>query len=140
MAVNLFAWNGYGAPRVPRAYCPSNRPSFSVASSFVSYSSKLRTSTPFSKLPVVEVSFSSPLKNEPLTAAPPPASSNRNGTSAPLTITVASQRPAIGCSAARAGAERIATKADISTKQFCFIRLLKTKEPGRLCASGPGVV
>src|SRR4029434_4162934 len=63
--VKRFAWNGYGAPRVPREYWPSSLPSLSVASSLVSYSSKLRTSAPFSKLPVVDVSFSSPLKNDP---------------------------------------------------------------------------
>src|SRR3954471_10056868 len=63
------AWNGYGAPRVPRAYRPSSRPSFNVASSVVPYSSKLSVSAPLANVPVVDDTRSSPLKNEPLGVA-----------------------------------------------------------------------
>src|SRR6476660_5994314 len=103
--VNRFAANGYGAPRVPREYSPSRRPSFNVASSFVPSSSKLSVSLPRSKDPLVEVVLSSPLKNEPLTLLPEPAISKRNGiSSAPLlTATVASQRPLIGWAEALVG-------------------------------------
>src|SRR3954470_16327546 len=102
---NRFAVNGYGAPRVPREYSPSRRPSLSVASSFVPSSSKLSDSLPFSSEPLVDVVFSSPLKNEPLTLAPEPDSSNRNGISrAPLlTRTVASHRPLSDCAPAVGG-------------------------------------
>src|SRR5207253_7643681 len=97
---NRFALNGYGAPRVPRVYCPSSWPFFTSASSFVPYSSKLSASLPFASWPDVDVTLSSPLKNDPLTLDPDPAIPNRNGTSmVPLccpaeTTTVAFQRPA----------------------------------------------
>src|SRR5262245_33808226 len=84
IAVKRFAANGYGAPRVPREYMPSIRLLFSVASSFVPYSSKLNASVPLAKLPVVDVTFSSPLKNDPfgdVQPAPAHAISKRNGTS-----------------------------------------------------------
>src|SRR4051794_16090256 len=114
-----FAANGYGAPRVPREYCPSRRPSFSVASSVVPSSSKLNASLPLANDPLVEVVLSSPLKNEPLTVVPDPEISKRNGISrAPLlTSTVASHSPATGGvgAAARDGtassARRAATRA-----------------------------
>ena len=118
--MNRFAVNGYGAPRVPRVYCPWSWPFFTSASSFVPYSSKLSSSRPFASCPDVEVTFSSPLKNAPLTLDPDPAISNRNGTSiVPLscpadTTTDASQRPASDC--ARAGeAETIAASAAAAT-------------------------
>src|SRR4051794_278439 len=113
-----FAANGYGAPRVPRVYCPSRRPSFSVASSVVPSSSKLNDSLPLANDPLVEVVLSSPLKNEPLTAVPDPEISKRKGISRPLlTSTVASHSPATGAvgAAARDGtassARRAATRA-----------------------------
>src|SRR3954464_6511376 len=109
--VKRLAWNGYGAPRVPREDCPSSRPSLTLASSLVSYSSKLRTSEPLSKLPAVEVSFSSPLKNDPLTVDPVPALSKRKGTSTSLTMTLASHRPLTDCASARAGSEASAASA-----------------------------
>src|SRR5262245_63318620 len=102
-AENRFARNGYGAPRVPRAYSPSSSPSFTVAASCVPYSSNDSVSAPFAKLPLVDVTLSSPLKNDPLTAAPSPAISNRNGISSWLTTTVASHRPATDCAAAGDG-------------------------------------
>src|SRR5262245_8448547 len=105
-AVKRFAWNGYGAPRVPRVYWPSSRPSLNVASTFVPYSSKLNVSAPFENCPVVDVTLSSPLKNDPFGvahAAPPQTISKRNGMSrrtgsapagAVLTSTDASHNPA----------------------------------------------
>src|SRR5690349_7322364 len=57
IAVKRLAWNGYGAPRVPREYCPSRRPFLKVASSFVPYSSKLSDSAPFANVPVVDVTL-----------------------------------------------------------------------------------
>src|SRR5262245_16522410 len=98
-----FAWNGYGAPRVPRLYSPSSAPSFTAAISFDPYSSKFSVSAPFSSVPLVDVTFSSPLKNEPLIAAPLPAISNRNGISSLFTRTVASQMPASDCAPAADG-------------------------------------
>src|SRR4051812_33600563 len=117
--VKRFAANGYGAPRVPREYWPSRRPSFSVASSVVPSSSKLSDSLPLANDPLVDVVLSSPLKNEPFTAVPDPEISKRNGISrAPLlTSTVASHNPATGAvgAAARDGtassARRAATRA-----------------------------
>src|SRR5262249_22014504 len=99
-------WNGYGAPRVPREYCPSSLPSLNVASSFVPYSSKLKVSAPLANCPVVDVTLSSPLKNDPFGvahAAPPQTISKRKGMStrtgsapagAVLTSTDASHNPA----------------------------------------------
>ena len=103
--VKRFAANGYGAPRVPREYWPSSRPSFSVASSLVPSSSKFSDSLPFWSEPLVDVVLSSPLKNDPFTFEPEPDSSKRNGISrAPLlTRTVASHRPLTGCAPARDG-------------------------------------
>jgi hypothetical protein len=103
--VKRLAANGYGAPRVPREYSPSSRPSFSVASSFVPSSSKFSVSRPFSSDPLVDVVLSSPLKKDPFTFEPEPDNSNRNGiSSAPLlTTTVASHRPLTGCAAACCG-------------------------------------
>src|SRR5436190_9323463 len=110
---NRFARNGYGAPRVPREYCPSSAPSFIVASSIVPYSSKLSVSDPFSNEPVVDVTLSSPLKKEPFAADAAPASSIRNGTSMPPTVTAASHSPAIGgaCAAMRPGCATSAANA-----------------------------
>src|SRR5476649_1681648 len=124
-----FAWNGYGVPRVPREYCPSSRPSLTVASSVVPYSSKLRASVPLVSVPVVDVTFSSPLKKDPLTAEPEPAISNRNGiSSAPLfTVTVASHRPASGCAPARDGNVTSATTA-ASDKTDSLVFMATTPE------------
>src|SRR5262249_42349048 len=84
IAAKRFAWNGYGAPRVPRAYCPSSLPSLNAASTVEPYSSKLSVSLPFANDPVVEVTRSSPLKNQPFgdaQLAPLQAISKRNGIS-----------------------------------------------------------
>src|SRR6185436_5685513 len=134
---NRLAWNGYGAPRVPREYWPSSRPSFTVASIFVPYSSKLRTSAPFSSCPVVEVVFSSPLKKDPLTPAPDPDSSIRNGTSTPLTMMVASQRPLRAC--ARAGAGTVTSARSATTNRIDDLVLMQklpeTQKAREACAS-----
>ena len=105
---------------MPRLYSPSRRPSFSVATSFEPYSSKLNVSVPFSKVPLVEVTFSSPLKNDPWTPAAAAAISNRNGISIVLTTTVASHSPASDWAAAAgsikspaAANSRPATTADL---------------------------
>src|SRR6185369_13121376 len=145
---NRLAWNGYGAPRVPREYWPSSRPSFSVASTFVPYSSKLRTSAPFSKELVVDVTFSSPLKNDPLMALPDPAISKRNGTSMPpLTTTEASHSPLIDCASTRAGSTARASSPAANTRGIVIfiqcsylsavatVRRRKKQKPGRRCAS-----
>src|SRR5262245_33822798 len=134
-----FAWNGYGAPRVPRLYSPSSAPSFTAAISFDPYSSKLRVSAPFSSVPLVDVTFSSPLKNEPVIAAPLPAISNRNGISSWFTTTVASQMPASDCAPAADGVTTPARARSPTNKtaEFTFINLsLHTKSPGGGVPSG----
>src|SRR6266545_3291623 len=136
---NRLAWNAYGAPRVPRLYSPSSRPSLSVAITFEPYSSKLRTRDPFSNVPLVDVTFSSPLKNEPLIAAPVPAISKRNGISFLLTTTVASHRPARLWPAAPAGIDRTAATAGrtaaIAVNSFVLITSPGTqKSPEGWCA------
>ena len=148
---NRLAWNGYGAPRVPREYWPSSRPSFSVASTFVPYSSKLRMSAPFSNEPVVDVTFSSPLKNDPLIALPDPAISKRNGTSMPpLTTTEASHSPLIDCASTRAGrAARTSSAATNRRGSVLFIQCSclsavahcarRTKEKARKAVCLPGL-
>src|SRR4029077_8907690 len=68
--------------------------SFAVASSRVAYSSNSSTSASFARRARVEVTFSSPLKNDPRRLAPSPSIAIRNGISTPFTVTVASQRPA----------------------------------------------
>src|ERR1700730_1185066 len=105
----------------------------------VPYSSKLRTSAPFSKRPVVDVTFSPPCKNEPLIAGPEPAISKRNGISTPsLTTTDASHNPLSDCAEARDGsAARPITAETNTTSAFLVIPYLmkKTKRPGKRCAS-----
>jgi hypothetical protein len=96
----------------------------------------LSTSDPFSNVPPVETTFSSPLKNQPLTFDPLPLISNRNGISRPFTTTAASHRPAteepVSPVCAKTGARAAAgmTSAASNTTSNLFIRLLpKTKSP-----------
>src|SRR5712691_5205061 len=93
---------------------------------FDPYSSKFSVSDPLSSVPLVDVTFSSPLKNAPLTAAPSPAISNRNGISTLLTTTVASQRPArVVCAAAADGDAALPAPASraAAITQDSFVRI-----------------
>ena len=138
VGVNRFARNGYGAPRVPRRYWPSSTPSVSLASSRVSYSSKLRTRLPFSKLPLVDVSRSTPLKNEPLTSPPLPENSIRNGTSTSLTRTTASHSPLSDCAAAGGTSDASAMTTSDGTTIWRFMKApQQQKGPESVSPSGP---
>src|SRR6185436_10380833 len=88
---------------------------------------------------VVEVVFSSPLKKDPLTPAPDPDSSIRNGTSTPLTMMVASQRPLRAC--ARAGAGTVTSARSATTNRIDDLVLMQKlpetqKSPGGVCLPG----
>src|SRR3954468_11911731 len=89
------ALNGYEAPRVVRLYSPSRTSPFRRAMTFEPYWSKLMTSCPSLKLPLVEAIRSSPLTNVPVGRPGVPPMTNRNGTSAWARLTMAaSQSPA----------------------------------------------
>src|SRR4051812_25591130 len=89
------ALNGYEAPRVVRLYSPSRTSPLRRAMTFEPYWSKLMTSCPSLKLPLVEAIRSSPLTNVPVGWSGVPPITNRNGTSAFARSTIdPSQSPA----------------------------------------------
>ena len=78
--------------------------------------------------PLVDVTRSSPLKNEPFSAFPFPENSMRNGTSTLLTVTTASQRPVTDCAPAGAmGPSSALTRTMSGIIRLRFIRLQKEK-------------